>query len=191
MNPAPITLFPVIMPVSQADQALKGREKVVRLSRLARAALQRSCQISNLALSELPKDGDGVPLPVGGVYWSLSHKTEIVGGVAATQPVGLDLETVRPINQAIMDRVADADEWCLVNGGRSQENFFRFWTAKEAVLKATGKGFVGISRCRIMEIVNRQNMLLTFDGHPWPVTHLRFGDHLAAITARHFSVEWR
>lgn len=191
MNPAPITLFPVIMSVSQADQALKGREKVVCLSRLARVALQRSCQISSLTLPGLPKDDDGVPLPVGGVYWSLSHKTEVVGGVAATQPVGLDLETFRPINPALMDRVADADEWRLAEAGRSQEDFFRFWTAKEAVLKATGKGFVGISRCRVTEIIDSQNMLLTFDGHPWPVTHLRFGDHLAAITAHHFSVEWR
>ncbi len=190
MRPPHITLFPVIVPVSKADRSLKGREKVACLSRLARAALQQSCEISGLSLPVLPKDADGVPMPVEGVYWSLSHKSEIAGGVAATGPVGFDLETVRPFKPALMDRVADANEWRLIKGGRTRDNFFRFWTAKEAVLKATGKGFVGISRCRIAEVIDGENMLLTFDGHPWPIAQLRFGDHLAAVTAHHFSVQW-
>lgn len=190
MKPTPITLYPVIEPVSQPDRVLKGREKVVRLSQLARLALQRSCQISGLRLDSLPKDEDGVPLPVDGVYWSISHKSDVVGGVAAPMPVGFDLETLRSINSALMDRVADDDEWHLVGGERTQTNFFRFWTAKEAVLKAEGKGFVGISRCRIADIIDAIHMVLTFDDRPWPVTHFWFDNHVAAITAHHFLVDW-
>ena len=190
MNSPLTPLYPVIEPVPQPDRALKGREKVVRLSQLARLALRRSCRISGLRLDTLPKDKDGVPLPVDGVYWSLSHKSEIVGGVAAPMPVGIDLETLRPINAALLDRVADADEWRLVGGGQSEKTFFRFWTAKEAVLKAEGKGFAGISRCRIAEIIDPTRMVLTFDDRPWPVVHFWFDNHVAAITADHFTVDW-
>jgi 4'-phosphopantetheinyl transferase len=185
------TLYPVIAPVPETDRALKGRDKVVRLSQLARLALQRSCRISGLRLDTLPKDENGVPLPVDGVHWSLSHKSEVVGGVAAPLPVGFDLETLRPVNTALMDRVADAEEWRLVDGERQEKTFFRFWTAKEAVLKAEGKGFAGISRCRIAEIVDATRMVLTFDERPWPVTHFWFDEHVAAITSHHFTVDWR
>ena len=191
MTPPVTTLYPVIAPVSQPDQDLKGREKVVRLSQLARLALQRSCQISGLRLDSLPKDEDGVPLPVDGVYWSISHKSEVVGGVASPVSVGFDLETLRPINLALMDRVADPDEWQLVGGRQTQATFFRFWTAKEAVLKAEGKGFVGISRCRIAQIIDAARMVLTFDDRRWPVSHFWFNDQVAAITADRFAVDWQ
>ena len=185
------TLHPVIVPVSGRDRALRGREKVARLSQLARSALRRSCRISGLRLDCLPKDEDGVPLPVAGVYWSLSHKSEVVGGVAAPAPVGFDLETLRPINAGLMDRVADANEWRLVDGERSEKNFFRFWTAKEAVLKAEGKGFAGLPRCRIVRVVDAVRMVLAFDARRWPVDHFWFDDHVAAITSHRFTVDWR
>lgn len=183
------TLHPVILPVSEADQSRKGRDKVNTLSRLARQALSQSCRISGLRLDTFPKDADGVPLPVEGTYWSLSHKSDIVGGVAAPLSVGLDLETIRPVNEALLARIAGADEWRLA-GGESQKNFFRFWTAKEAVLKAEGKGFGGLSRCRIAEIADDTRMVLTFDGRGWPVEHHWFSTHVAALTSNHMDVSW-
>jgi 4'-phosphopantetheinyl transferase len=85
--------------------------------------------------------------------------------------------------------VANEEEWKLVGGNR-QNNFFRFWTAKEAVLKAVGKGMVGLSHCRVMAVVDDTRMMLTYDGTRWPVSHYWFDDHVAALTARHFSVSW-
>ncbi|GAB6906904.1 conserved hypothetical protein [Desulfosarcina cetonica] len=185
------TLYPVILPVS-ADQRGSDRRAMVKiLSRLARVALTRSCQISGLRLDSFPKDADGVPLPVDGVHWSLSHKTDVVGGVAAPMPVGIDLETMRPVHAGLLDRVADAAEWAQLIGD-PQRNFFRIWTAKEAVLKAVGKGFAGLSRCRVKSVEDETQMLLTFDAQPWPVRHHWFGDHVAAITVRDdFTVAWQ
>ena len=183
------TLHPVILPVSGADQALVGGERVRALSRRARVAVTRSAVLSGLKLGDFPKADSGAPLPMDGVYWSLSHKNEIVGGVAAPAAVGIDLETLRPIQDGVMTRVAEAAEWRMA-GGRSLDTFFRFWTAKEAVLKAVGIGFAGISRCRIVEIVDETHMLLAFDGQRWPVEHHWFGRHVAAITTGNATVDW-
>lgn len=182
-------LYPVMLTVPEADRRLKGREKVQTLSRLARLALTRSCAVSGLCLDRFPKDEKGVPQPVDGVYWSLSHKSDIVGGVAAPLPVGLDLETIRPVSDALLAKVAADDEWRLTWGER-QKDFFRFWTAKEAVLKAVGKGFAGLSRCKVKEIADDTRMVLTYDGTPWPVAHFWFDGHVAALTCQHLAVSW-
>ena len=182
-------IFPVILPVSDADKRLKGRDKVKALSRLARSALMKSCEQSGLHLDAVPKSEKGVPLPVGGVHWSLTHKSDMVGGVASLSPVGVDLEAIRPVNHALLAKVADDDEWRLVSGDR-QKAFFRFWTAKEAVLKAVGKGMAGLSRCRILSVVDDTRRTLAYDDTRWPVAHFWFDGHVAALTARHFSVTW-
>jgi 4'-phosphopantetheinyl transferase len=189
LTQAATTIFPVILPVSEADQRLNGRDKVKALSRLARSALMKSCEKSGLRLDTFPKTEKGVPLPVGGVHWSLTHKSDMVGGVAAALPVGLDLETIRPVSDALLGKVAGDDEWQLMGGDR-QRAFFRFWTAKEAVLKAVGKGMVGLASCRVVAVVDDTHMTLTYDETRWPVAHYWFDDHVAALTARHFSVSW-
>ena len=183
------TLYPVLLPVPQADQRLNGRDKVKALSRLARLALMKSCEKSGFCLDTFPKNEKGVPLSVGGVHWSLTHKPDMVGGVAARLPVGMDLETIRPVKDALLAKVAGEDEWQLVSGDR-QKAFFRFWTAKEAVLKAVGKGMVGLSRCRVVEIVDDTRMMLTYDKTRWPVAHFWFEDHVAALTPHHFAISW-
>ena len=189
MVPTITTLYPVILPVPDADRRLTGRDKVKALSRLARLALMKSCEKSGLQLDTFPKNEESVPLPVGGVHWSLSHKSAIVGGVAAVLPVGMDLETIRPVSDALLTRVANDDEWQLMGGDR-QRAFFRFWTAKEAVLKAIGKGMVGLSRCRVVAVVDDTRMMLAYDDSRWPVAHCWFDGHVAALTAHHLDVSW-
>lgn len=189
MPPTETTIQPVILPVPESERERKGREKVRFLSGHARKALRFSCRKSGLTLDAMPKDRKGVPLPVNGVYWSVSHKTTIVGGVAAPQPVGLDLEKIRPVSMALLAKVADEAEWRLA-GEKGERGFFRFWTAKEAVLKAVGQGMVGLSRCRIVKIVDEVHMTLTYEDTRWPVVHTWFGGHVAALASTHRDVCW-
>ena len=189
MNQTATTLYPVILTVPPIERERKGRDKVQALSRHARNALRQSCLKSGLVLETFLKDENGAPLPVNGVYWSLSHKSSVVGGVASPMPVGLDLETIRPVSDALLTKVADADEWRLARG-RADDRFFRFWTAKEAVLKAVGKGITGLSRCRIVEIVDDIRMTLVYEKTRWTVTHFRQDDLMAALTTHDLDVDW-
>lgn len=183
-------LDPVIMPVPDKDRRLVGRDRVRALSRNARRALLMSAEKSGVTLKSLSKNEDGAPLPENGIHWSLSHKLDFVAGVAAPFSVGIDIEKIKPCSEALMKKVADEKEWALGTGD-PLHLFFRFWTAKEAVLKVAGKGIFNLSRCKIDAVTDRFNMSLSYDGNLWHVEHFYFSGHVAAVTPRSFEVSWR
>jgi 4'-phosphopantetheinyl transferase len=79
--------------------------------------------------------------------FSLSHSKSIaVLAVDQAQPVGVDVEDVRPIEEEVADRHFSATELTDLRGLEGEAwlaGFYRCWTRKEAILKAEG---VGLSR---------------------------------------------
>jgi 4'-phosphopantetheinyl transferase len=136
----------------------------------------------------LLKSPEGAPLPAGGYFWSLAHKSERVAGVVADFPIGLDIEKIRPCAPGLYRMAADAAEWSL---GVSADDllFFRFWTAKEAVLKSLGIGLSGLSKCRVIRIVDDHHLMLTYKHQEFLVAHFYFNGHIAAILA-HPVIRW-
>ena len=184
------TVYPVVLAVPQDAQTLGSRKKVAFLSRHARKALSLSSRYSGLNLDEPLKDADGSPLPTDGVYWSLTHKPRYVAGVVARSRIGIDIEPLHPRNtNKLFQKVAGSSEWQLVRA-ESWQNFFRFWTAKEAVLKAGGVGLVGLSQCRIIEIIDDTHLLIDYRKKHWQVEHILFDEHIASIVKNDYQVEW-
>lgn len=185
-----MALYPVILRVPPADQRPRGRAQVLALAQLARQAVARSARRSGLVLPALEKNRQGVPLASAGVFWSLTHKPLYVGGVVASARVGIDLEPLRTVDEKLTQRIGCDAEWEAL-GGRTPERFFRLWTAKEAVLKAVGVGMTGLSRCRLQQAGESENdCLLRYEDQLWPVTHLTFDGHIAAITGSRSEVRW-
>lgn len=183
-------LHPVIMPVPPAIQQLSGREKTLALRRQARTALAQSASLSGLTLGALSKGECGQPLPSQGVHWSLSHTTEQVAAVVAPHRVGIDIERITTFTAALKDRIACSREWELASAV-DDLLFCRYWTAKEAVLKAVGVGLGGLSRCWITEIIDESQLRLSYGPETWIVSHcLKAARHLAAITVAAGRVEW-
>ncbi len=116
-------LYPVLLVVPETPSRLKGPEKVSFLRNQARQALAISAQKSGLFLKSLDQAENGAPLPSDGVYWSLSHKESVVCAVAASMPVGIDVERIRPRSEALFKRIADAREWELSEGGTAWSGF--------------------------------------------------------------------
>ena len=183
-----MTLYPVILSVPQKDRCLWGRERVQRLSRLARHALKLSAQKKGVQLPTLPKSPEGAPLPVDGVFWSIAHKPDYVAGVVSKVPVGIDIERIKPCTAGLFRRVAADDEWQLA-ATVSDTLFFRYWTAKEAVLKSFGVGLKDLSQCHVLQILNDSHLMLEYQHHRIRVEHFYFKDHIAAIVA-HASIHW-
>jgi 4'-phosphopantetheinyl transferase len=190
-TPKKFSLYPAIMSVPTDIQTAKGRTKVQALSRLARQAAQVSAHKAlGRPLSGFPKDDDGVPQPMDGIHWSLSHKSALVAGMVARHPIGIDVEFRRPVKSGMHMRIATTEEWRLGQTSdadaarvksQSEGLFFRFWTAKEAVLKAVGQGIVGLSNCRITALPSPTCMTLAYHADPWQVVQHWYGDHLVAV----------
>ena len=148
----------------------------------ARQALAVSAGFAGVRLGELEKGGRGEPLPSNGVYWSLSHTPHYVAAVAAPHRIGIDIERIRPFTPAVRERVAGEEEWALAPDV-DETVFCRFWTAKEAVLKAVGVGLGGLSKCSVIEIIDQGQLRLCFERQSWTVSHsLAAANHIAAVS---------
>ena len=184
------TLFPVILTVPLEKQTLTGREKVRFLSQYARRAAERSAARADILLDELKKNEKGMPLPSSGVYWSISHKPLYVAGVVSREPIGIDIERIRPYTAGLEKKVADASEWALYPMDRA-ELLFRYWTAKEAVLKQTGIGLAGLSSCKIIAVPEEECMTVRFRNQDFQVAHITFDSHIAAVVKQsHTRIQW-
>ncbi len=84
-------------------------------------------------------------VPGAPLMLSISHSGDLIG-VAATEgtPVGLDVETAtRRAEDSLMEYALTPTEQAAISGLPDEQRataFFTYWTRKEAVMKATGKG---------------------------------------------------
>ncbi len=184
-----MTLYPIILPLLPDDRKLRGRELLQAQRRRAREALALSCEASGTTLGPLEKDARDAPLPFNGIYWSLSHKPQFVAAVVARTPIGIDIEEIIPRTAGIHAYIAGDEEWALAD--RGWETLFRYWTAKEAVLKAGGVGISHLKKARIHAIPDTDNLVVDYASRLWSVRHFRFEDHIVSVTRDDHEVVWR
>lgn len=90
----------------------------------------------------LCKEAGGRPYFAGNpVFFSLSHSGGVACAAISDGRVGVDLECIRPIRPALVQRVlAPSEQRQLADAVPQGVCFFHFWTLKEAYLKFTGEG---------------------------------------------------
>jgi len=182
------TLYAVILAVPDTVNDLKPKERVTFLSRHARRALAISAEKSRITLGELVQDERKAPLPFNGTFWSITHKTQYVGGVVAPSPIGIDIEKMYTRAESLYRKTASEAEWALAD--RSLTTFFRYWTSKEAVLKASGTGLKDLSKCRVIRIRDNHHLEIEYETQKWWVEHTYFEDHIASIVQNSFKINW-
>jgi len=182
------TLHPVILAVPDTVNDLKPKERVTFLSRHARRALAISAEKSRIKLGELVQDERNAPLPFNGTFWSITHKTEYVGGVVAPSPIGIDIEKIYARAKSLYRKTASEAEWALAD--RSLITFFRYWTSKEAVLKAAGTGLKDLSKCRVIRIRDDHHLEIEYETQKWHLEHSYFEDHIASVVQNDFKINW-
>lgn len=182
-------IYPVILSVPAGAKELTRRERVKYLSRHARRALEISAEKSGIKLGDLIKEDNGYPLPFDGNYWSVTHKPEYVGGVIASEQIGIDIEKIRPCSKALFKKTADDQEWALSDTD-PLPLFFRYWTSKEAVLKAGGTGLTDLSKCRIVRITDDNHLIINYKNKKWFVEQFFFNGHVASVIKTTSHIEW-
>lgn len=129
-------------PVKRARIALMkqpdDRRRSVCADHLVRelAAIVAGCAPGQIELAATDR---GAPIVVGrDVYISISHSGDRVLCAAATVPVGVDVQQLRPIKPATVRRVCSSTECDYVAGNAVR--FAEVWAFKEAVFKCRGTG---------------------------------------------------
>ncbi len=182
-------LTPVIMPVSR-DAPLRTPARIQAQRYASRQALKACAAGCGAPTSGWEKNDRDVPQPNEGFFWSVSHKRNWAAAVIADCAVGIDVEHILPRDdQAVFDEVANQREWEVV-GGRSWDHFFRIWTAKEATLKAHGRGIGAFSSCQVHTLVDDLHLTLRYDGADWFVEHYYHDHHIFTVTAVGDGIRW-
>ena len=185
------TLYPVILAVPETVADLKPRDRVTFLSKHARKALALSAEKSGISGVEITKDENGVPLPFNGIYWSITHKTKYVGGVVSPHPIGLDIEKIQPCSEGLYKKTATEEEWSLMDQIKDDFTpFYRYWTSKEAALKAATTGIKDLLKCRVQKITDDYHLVINYQKKRWSIEHYFFDDHIASIVQNDFTIAW-
>lgn len=104
--------------------------------------------------------------------FSLSHTGDILMlAFGHAHDIGMDVETVRqgydagPIIRRFFS-AAEAEEWAQLPADDRVHGFFRAWTRKEAILKATGLGISGLNQFEVSFAQTDRRALRRREGHP-------------------------
>ncbi len=129
------------------------RKRTVAGEMLARKAIAEWCSVSPESIV-FDKTGTGKPYAKGlPVEFNISHSGDMVVCAVDDQPVGIDIEKIRPIDLTVARRICTDEELLYLFGHTPTEQdftyttnteiltrFFELWTAKEAYGKCIGCG---------------------------------------------------
>lgn len=140
---------------------------------LAKRGVASFCGVSPEAVV-IDIDDQGKPFaPTYPVHFSLAHCGELAVCAVDAHPVGIDIERIRPIRPALIQRVCVEEEERYILGGKALSaadggdealltRFFEVWTAKEAYFKQIG---TGITNLKAVNILPLRRQILHLPGH--------------------------
>lgn len=130
-------------------------------------------------LSRLGRSAHGRPEIVGGPTFSISHCANmVVCALTSGCEAGVDVERVRPVDVKKLQRFLAPDE--PLGADTTPTTFFRAWTAREAVVKATGQ--VGLARIARVKLNGDQAQL---QGERFHLNYPALGDDVVTCVASH------
>ena len=108
---------------------------------LARNEICRTTGLGNNQL-EFSANAYGKPFLVNSsyVHFNVSHSGRYVACAVANEPVGIDIEIIKPIELKIAERFFTPDEVTYVMNDNYTFRFYEVWTKKESRIKWEGKG---------------------------------------------------
>lgn len=123
----------------------------------------------------------GQPLLAGGsMHISIAHSGEAVVCAASEDPVGIDIEKIRPMDLAITRHICTPEELCYLFGHTPAEEeltycedpvllqrFFEIWTGKEAYFKQKGTGITNLKSISILPLPRK---IILRDGYYITIT---------------------
>ena len=102
------------------------------------------CRITGLGNKQLEFSSNsyGKPFLVSNPYinFNISHSGCYIACVLSDQPVGVDIEVIKPIDFKIAEKYFAPDETAYMMENNPTFRFYEIWTKKESRIKWEGKG---------------------------------------------------
>jgi 4'-phosphopantetheinyl transferase len=126
------------------------------------------------------KDKYGKPFMLDSNFnFNISHSGNTVVCVFSKQQIGIDIEEINDIDYSLFENVFSSREFAEINS-QGLDKFYEFWTKKESVIKAIGKGMT-IPLTEI-DVVKSHT---TYDGDTWYTKSFKIDNKYCSITAKH------
>lgn len=135
------------LPPFLQEHIMQKREPYLQLQSLAGYLLLRQLLTyyidgASHMLQHLHFTPAGRPLLPGSLFCSITHSKEIVGATISAAPVGLDVEYMQAVSVDLYNDHFSYKEIQMMKAQPDQlTTFYRLWTRKESVIKASGLGF--------------------------------------------------
>ena len=85
----------------------------------------------------------GAPYIEHGPYFSISHSKQGIAVAISDQPIGIDIEAIRPLNEGLVQKAMNPQEQAQIAATENPaQEFIRLWTRKEAYVKMQGTGII-------------------------------------------------
>lgn len=112
---------------------------------LGRLLLKKGCGMYDINLNQhqvITNENEKPYLKTNKLKFNISHSGNIVVcAISETHEVGIDIELIKHIEISDFRGQMTKNEWEeVINSQNQNKSFFDYWTKKEAVLKALGKG---------------------------------------------------
>ncbi|MBG0742076.1 4'-phosphopantetheinyl transferase superfamily protein [Cylindrospermopsis raciborskii LB2897] len=126
----------------------------------------------------------GFKFKYSGICFNLSHSQQLaLCGVTHHIPIGVDIESIRHTSdiENLAKRFFSVREYEVIKSvppEQQQQVFFRYWTCKEAYLKAIGKGLSELSQVEIELTPNKSARLRVLED--WQLKELVPANNFAA-----------
>ena len=85
----------------------------------------------------------GAPSLPDGPYFSISHSKLGIAVAISDEPIGIDIEAIRPLNEGLVQKTMNPQEQAQIAAAANPaQEFIRLWTRKEAYVKMLGTGII-------------------------------------------------
>ncbi len=129
-----------LVSAQRREQALKYKHTLGQFCCLKSWLMLSAMHIGEM---EFLYNEHGKPYIEGGPFFSISHCKEAIAVALDDQPIGIDIEAIRNVDQDLILRTMNEEEQKQIHSNR---DFTRLWTQKEAIVKAQGVGIVSFEQ---------------------------------------------
>ena len=139
-----------LVSAQRREQALKYKHTLGQFCCLKSwLMLQEGLEVMGYGLRDWKYNEHGKPYWENGPYFSISHCKQGIAVAIDDQPVGIDIEAIRNVDQDLILRTMNEEEQKQIHSNR---DFTRLWTQKEAILKMEGTGISSFEQLQGLSI---------------------------------------